>query len=893
MSTYRLDRFFSPRSVAIVGAGPRADSVGGAVLRNMREAGFVGPLHVVNPSHAEVLGSKTAASLRALVQAPDLAVIAIPPAAVPEVVQDAAETGVGAAIVLTAGLGRGPGSHAARAHDAARARGMRLIGPNCLGVIAPAMRLNASFAACMPERGPLALISQSGAVAAGLIEWAARRRIGFSAIASIGDQLDVDSSDLLDFFALDSHTRAILLYIENVVDARKFMSAARAAARTKPVIVMKAGRHAQGARAAATHTGALAGSDAVYDAAFRRAGLQRVIDLAELFDAAQTLSRGIALSGNRLAIVTNGGGLGVLAVDRLTDFGGVAASLSEDTLRRLDEILPATWSRANPIDIIGDAGPDRYSAALEAILADPQNDAVLVINVETALGSEMQTAQAVAAVARQQRSKWLQPKPLFTAWVGSGREVAEVFEAAAIPSFVTESDAVRAIMHLAHHREAAINLMRVPPGLPDDFAPDAATARDIVVQALSERRSWLDPDEVAAVMRAYAIASVPTLIAADAEQAVQLAAPFLQSGTTIALKLLSRDIPHKSDVGGVALGLSDAGAIRQAAAEMHVRSRKLRPQARLEGFIVQPMIARPKARELIVGLAEDPTFGPVIAFGRGGVAVELVADKALALPPLDLNMARDLIASTRVSRVLRAYRDVPAARLDDIALVLVKVAQLAADIPEIVELDINPLLADENGVLALDTRIMVRPAAQPGSKRFAIQPYPSRWERRLTLGADWNVSVRPVRPEDEPLFKTFLTSISDDDLRLRFFAPIRVFDHVFIARLTQIDYARAMAFVALDDPTGALIGVVRLHADSNLENAEYAILLRSDMKGRGLGWKLMEMMIEYARAQGFRNVQGQVLSENVTMLRMCEQLGFAVTEDPEDRSLRHVSIKLN
>jgi acetyltransferase len=340
------------------------------------------------------------------------------------------------------------------------------------------------------------------------------------------------------------------------------------------------------------------------------------------------------------------------------------------------------------------------------------------------------------------------------------------------------------------------------------------------------------------------------------------------------------------------LGLSDTTAIRNAANEMIARVGKLRPDAHLEGFIVQPMLVRPKARELIIGLAEDPTFGPVIAFGRGGVAVEVVADKALALPPLDLNMAQDLIGATRVSRLLRAYRNIPAARQDDIALVLVKIAQLAADIPEIAELDINPLLADETGVIALDARVLVRAAKVSGTRRFAIQPYPSRWERRLVLAPDWPVLVRPVKPEDEPLFKAFFAKTTQEDLRLRFFAPIKQFDHVFIARLTQIDYARAMAFVAIDEASGDLVGVVRLHADANLENAEYAILLRSDLKGRGLGWRLMETMIEYARAQGFRRVQGQVLRENTTMLRMCDQLGFRIADDPEDLSLQHVTIEL-
>lgn len=886
MSTYRLDKLFAPQSVAVVGASPREKSVGRVVLKNLRDGGFDRPIHLVNPDHDEIDGIRTVKSLEALPVAPDVIIISAPPQAVPSIVATAAERGTAAAIILTAGLGHGAGSLAQACESAARAKGLRLIGPNCIGVMAPLAKFNATFASSMVRTGDLALISQSGAIATGMVDWAVEGGVGFSAIVSIGDQLDVDIGDLLDFFALDHRTRAILLYVEGVKDARKFMSAARAAARTKPVVVIKAGRHAQGAKAAATHTGALAGSDAVYDAAFRRAGLLRVLDLGELFDAAETLGRVTAPAGNRLAILTNGGGIGVLAVDRLIDLGGVLAKISEPTLAKLNAALPPTWSKANPIDIIGDADAPRYVAALEALLADPENDAVLVMNVQTALARATDMAKAVADVTMAHRARYLRPKPVFAAWIGTGASVGETFNKAAIPHYATEAYAVRGFMHLVHHDEAIRDLMQTPPSLPADFAPDVAVARRVVETAIADGRNWLDPLEAVQLFGAYQIPIVPTLLAATPADAESVAAPFLARGDTVVVKIQSRDIVHKSDIGGVKLNLTTGAAVREAAAEIIARAKVAKPEARIAGVTIQPMILRPKARELIAGIADDATFGPVIVFGRGGTAVEIINDKALALPPLDMALARDLIGRTRVSRILRAYRDVPAAKLDDVALVLVKLAQLAADVPEIKGLDINPLLADETGVLALDARIAVASVAaefkRPGYSRFAVRPYPSQWERHVVLGADWRIFVRPMRPEDEAIVHKFFEGISQQDLRLRFFAPIKEFSHVFIARLTQLDYGRAMAFMAIDEATGGMIGGVRLHADANYETGEYAILLRSDLKGRGLGWKLMEMMIEYARSEGLKRIEGQVLRENVTMLQMCRELGFTIHDDPQD-----------
>src|SRR5215472_736770 len=894
MSTFRLDKLFRPHSVALVGASPQERSVGRHVLRNLRDAGFDGPIHLVNPEFGEIDGLPAVASLTDIPSPPDVAVVATPPDTVPSIIATAAEIGTAAAIIITAGLGHGAGSLAEATAKSARAKGLRLVGPNCLGVMVPAARFNASFAALAPRAGDLALISQSGAIVAGTVEWATQRSLGFSAVVSIGDQLDVDVGDLLDYFALDVRTRAILLYVEAIRDARKFMSAARAAARVKPVVVIKAGRHSAAAQAAATHTGALAGADAVYDAAFRRAGLLRVLDLGEFFDATETLGRIRAVSGRRLAILTNGGGIGVLAIDRLVDLGGLPAAISPATRAQLDAALPPTWSRANPVDIVGDADAARYYAALDALLADDSNDAVLVINVQTALASAADTATAVAGLVEAQRGKRANPKPVLAVWIGADRPVTAIFDRAGIPHFATETAAVRGFMHLVHHGEAVRSLMETPPSLPEHFAPDRAKAHAIVERATADGRAWLDPIEASALLEAYAIPVVPTVLAATPEAAEAAARPFFGQGHTVVVKVASRDIIHKSDVGGVRLNLPDGRAVRQAAADIIAKAHATRPEARIAGVTIQPMIVKPKAQELIAGIADDPTFGPVVVFGHGGIAVEIVHDKALALPPLDLKLAHDLIARTRVARVLGGYRNVPPAKVDDLALVLVKLAQLVADVPEIRELDINPLIVDETGALALDARVAVARvlAAAVRRSRFAVRPYPSEWERHIVLGENWRIFVRPMRPEDEVLVQPFLQHVSAEDLRLRFFAPIKDFGHAFIARLTQLDYARAMAFAAIDETSRELLGGVRLHADANYETAEYAVLLRSDRKGRGLGWALMQFIIEYARAERLKRIEGQVLGENAVMLQMCRDLGFSIERDPDDGGIMRVVLTL-
>jgi acetyltransferase len=900
MSTYHLQSVFRPKSVAIVGGSPRERSAGRAVVRNLRAAGFPGQIGWVSPRYPEIDGVRTVRRLTDLPWVPELVVITAPARMVPRVIAIAARQGVAAAIILTAGLGSGPGSPAARAEAAARAKGLRLLGPHCLGVIAPHARLNASIAAHCPQAGDLALISESSAIAAALVEWGVARSVGFSAVVSLGDAVDVDFGDLLDYFATDHRTRAILLYVEQIRDARKFMSAARAAARAKPVVVVKSGRQARPDPNADTHSQALARSDAVYGAAFARAGLLRVGALDELFAAAETLGRIGTFPGRRLAVLSNGGGVGRLAVDQLTLRGGTLATLAPQTIERLDRALPQGWSRENPVDIVVDADGERYATAIEALLADPDNDALLVVNVPTAFTSSADAAKALTRSLGQRgrhvRDGSGNDKPVFAVWLGQDDAAIATLNAARVPTYATESDAVRGFTHMVRYREAQAALMETPPSLPQDFVVDAAAARALVEQALAAGQRWLDPLATHRLLEAYGIPCVPLQIAATANEAALLADPVLAAGGLVTVKIVSPDIDFKSDVDGVRLNLPSVAAVRLAAEGILERARKARPDARIDGVLVQATVLRPKARELIAGIADDPTFGPVIVFGRGGTAVEVINDRELALPPLDLRLAHELIGRTRVSRILKGYRDVPAADERAVAMVLVKLAQLAADIPEIRALDINPLLADRDGVLALDARVAVTRSRilhkGRGHPRFAIFPYPKEWERTLALGDGSSALVRPVRPEDDALFRAFFTRVSDEDLRLRFFQSVKHFSHEFIARLTQLDYARSIALVAIDPRSGDMLGAVRLHADADYERGEYGILIRSDLKGHGIGWQLMRIMIEYARWLGLKAVEGQVLRENRTMLAMCETLGFQLKPDPEDASLMNVLLSV-
>jgi acetyltransferase len=893
MTIRNLDYALRPRSVAVIGASAQPGTVGQVLTENILASGFAGPIYLVNPHQAKIGGKKCFADVAALPEAPELAVIATPPDTVPALIEQLGAKGTRAVVVITAGLS--PEIKQA-ALNAARPYCLRIIGPNSLGIAVPGIGLQANFGLSRASPGKLAFLSQSGALITGILDWAAARDIGFSYVVSMGDMADVDVGDLLDFLAADIATSAILLYLETIPAARKFMSAARSAARAKPVIVIKSGRYQESARAAATHTGALAGSDAAVGAAFRRAGLVRVEELEELFAAAETLSCLKPVQGNELLIVTNGGGAGVLAVDDLISSGGRLALLPDGTITRLDKVLPATWSRSNPIDMIGDALPKRYEDTLDVVLADCEADAILVINCPTALASSTDAAQAVIdAIARAPSRERL--PPILTNWLG---EVAAAggrrkFREAAIPTYESPTDAVRGFFYLWQYTQAQEALMRTPPRETERTHVAEEAARTIMRTAAAEGRTLLTEPEAKAVLSAYGIPTVATRVAGTPEDVERIAATLLDQTGSVAVKILSDDISHKSEIGGVRLGLRTPQDARHAAQRMQERAAELRPEARLKGFTVQPTLARPKAHELLVGVYEDRLFGPMILFGAGGTATEIIRDTAVALPPLDRELARDLMEQTRIFKLLKGYRDQPSTELSAIEETLVRLSQLVVDCPAVKELDINPLLADELEVIALDARIRIDPAAvetQGPNPRLAIRPYPNQWEAWAGTDNGYRIFIRPVRPADEHLYGAFIEKLSPDDIRFRFLAPRKEFSHKVIARFTQIDYARAMAFVALDKDQKELLGVARLAADPDYVTGEYAILVRSDLKGTGIGWALMRHLIRYAEKEGLRELTGDVLASNQPMLEMCRALGFHISHDPEDLSICKVRLNL-
>jgi acetyltransferase len=891
MTIRNLDQLLAPKSVAMIGASRKEGSVGLITARNILRGGFAGPVWLVNPKYRDIEGHPCHPSIGALPDAPQLAVVATPPDTLPGVIGELGSRGTRAAVVITAGV-RDDLKRAML--EAARPYCLRIQGPNCIGLMVPGLGLNAGFSHEAPLAGDLAFLSQSGALITAIIDWARGHRIGFSRVVSLGDMADADFGDLLDYLAGDSKSRAILLYMEAVTNARKFLSAARRAARSKPVIVVKAGREATGAKAAQSHTGALAGADAAYEAAFRRAGVLRVRELQDLFSAAEILARHPRLTGERLAILTNGGGAGVLAADRLAELDGRLATLSGPTMASLDAALPPTWSHGNPVDIIGDAGPTRYTRALAVLLEEAASDAVLVINCPTALASSTAVAEQVVATLDRRTEAGKAPKPVLTSWLGDevSRGARSLFAARGIASFATPAEAIDGFMQLVRYARAQDELTRTPPSMPEELGLKTEAAGRTITAALAAGHSTLSEVEAKALLNCYGIPIVPTDVACSPAEVATHAARWIGSHGACVVKILSDDITHKSDIGGVRLGLERAGEAQQAAEDMLERVARLRPQARVRGFTVQPMIRRPKAIELIAGMSVDPTFGPLLMFGAGGTAVEVVRDTAHALPPLDLNLAHDLMRQTRVWRLLQGYRDRPAADVGAIAEALVRLGYLVARHPEIHEVDINPLLADETGVVALDARVRVEDPAGHPRLPMAIRPYPSEWATEAQIEPVGPVRIRPIRPEDEALYAAFFARLTPEDERLRFFTARPDLSHRFLARLTQIDYAREMAFVAVAEATSELLGVVRFVADPDCVQGEYAILVRSDLKGRGLGWCLMQHLIAYARSEKIEQLYGCVLAENTMMLGMCRELGFSVEPEPGDAAVRRVVLQL-
>jgi acetyltransferase len=887
-----LEHAVRPKSVAVIGASAREGSVGQVVMNNIVAAGFEGEVWPVNPKYWEVAGRRCYRNARELPEVPDLAVVVTPPEAVPVVIGELSERGTRAAVVITAGLTRENGLRQAML-DAAKPTLFRIVGPNSVGLMIPPLKLNAGFAHLAAKAGNIALLSQSGAIATSLIDWAADNNVGFSHIVSLGDMADVDVGDWLDLLAGDGKTRAIVMYLETIPNARKFMSAARAAARIKPVIAIKAGRHEAGAKAAATHTGALSGADRVADAALRRAGILRVNGLAELFDAVEITARFAPLDRARVGIVTNGGGAGVLAVDRLVECNGELSELSTTTIERLNASLPRTWSHSNPVDIIGDAPAERYLTAVEAVAADAGTDALLVLNCPTALASPIEAAKAVAALTSDGK---INGKPLLTCWLGehTARNGRRILQEANVATFETPSDAAIAVSYLSDWSRAQTALTRVPSGQSGEVGGNIEAVRAIFRQAAKDGRNLLTEPEAKTAIAAYGIVVPETVIALTPPDVAKAAKRLLSKSDAIVVKLLSKAISHKSDIGGVLLDIATPEAAGDAANAIAERVREKAPDASIEGYTVQPMVVRKQAQELILGMNRDPIFGPVLLFGAGGVAVEIVDDTAIALPPLDDVLAGDLIERTRIGRLLAGFRDRPPADRKAIISALNAVSQMIVDFPAIVSMDINPLLADANGAIALDARIEIDPSAieQRGpNPALVIRPYPAEWSKEVSSGG-FDFCVRPIKPSDIELYPEFLARISPDDIRLRFLAPRKNFPDEMLKRLTQLDYDRDMAFVALNKKTGALAGVGRLSGDPDRVVAEYALVVRTDLQGHGLGWALLRHMIDYARAEGFGRIEGIVLTENDTMLTMCREFGFSVMHDRDRPGLSKVELAL-
>lgn len=899
MTIRNLEYAFRPKSVALIGASPRPNSIGNVIARNLLGGGFKGDIYFVHPTHERVEGQGVHHSLKELGHPPDLAVVATPAETVPHIIGELGQMGNRAAVIISAGFGeRGDvqGQQLCqKVLDRAKGHLLRIVGPNCLGLMVPQIGLNASFVHLNPLKGNIAFVAQSGAIQSAVLDWATSRGIGFSHFVALGDMADVDFGDMLDYLCTDHRAGAILLYIEAVTHAKKFMSAARAASRLKPVIILKGGRHGESAKAVTSHTGAIAGSDIVYDAAFRRSGMLRVYTMQELFDSVETLARArVSSKGARMVILTNGGGLGVLAADSLIDEGGELAALSEKTLRRLHAVLPPLWSHGNPVDMIGDADRGRYRDSLLALLDNEDTDAILALNCPNAILPSLEAAEAVVEIIRARREAKQQSPLVLAAWTGgdSVREAKALFAREGIPHYDTPSEAVQAFMQMVRYRRNQEMLMEVPPRVPEKVVRDPAAALSIISGALARGKEWLNEVESKSVLEAYGIDVLKSHFAATPDQAGEIAETI---GKTVVLKILSSDVVHKSDVGGVQLNLTQKGEVVTAARRMMERVKERYPGARIEGFSVQEMVFFPNSQELIMGMTQDIHFGPVLLFGQGGLSAEIVRDQALALPPLNMHLAHELMSRTKIHRIIQGYRNIPPLDTEGVALALVQLSQLVCDIPHMVDLDINPLLVHEKGVLALDARIRVSQTASSPGEHLAIRPYPNELEEFVSFPDGRKMKIRPIRPEDELAFQQLFASLTPEEIRFRFLHPMREMPHSMAARLTQIDYNREMALVIVEMMQvgeGELAGVVQLVEDPDREKAEFAMIIRRDKTGLGLGPMLLRRIIEYAKSRGIGEIWGEALPENTAMIRLATALGFTQRFHPEDPGLIRLTLNL-
>ncbi len=892
MGPHYLDRLISPKSIAIFGASTRPESVGTLLFENLLQSKFQGKLYPINPKHTKLKGKKCYPNIQSVTEPVDLAVIATPAPTVPEIIHACGEHGVRAAIVISAGFSEGGGGGAAierKMLEAAHQYQIRLLGPNCLGLIRPKVGMNATFSKNAALPGQMAMVSQSGALCTAILDWAESRGIGFSAIASLGDAADVDFGDLLDYLAQDSETRSILLYIEGIRNSRSFMSGLRVAARMKPTIVIKAGRHSTGSKAALTHTGALIGDDDVFDAALQRAGVVRADSISQLFGAAQLLSSSHRVNGNRLVILTNGGGPGVMATDRAADLGVELAELSEDTTAILEKNLPPHWSHGNPIDILGDATDERYAMATEACLNDPNVDGVLVMLTPQAMTDPEACAKAVIE-ARKKSSKLI-----LVCWMGDGhvRSANALFAKHHIPTFTNPESSVEAFAFLANYYQNQKLLVQVPGSLGHFSSPDIEGAQLIIESVLNERRNQLTPLEAKALLHAFAIPVTPGTNCRSANEALVAAE---NHGFPVVMKINSPQLTHKTDVGGVRLNINNAQAVRTAYGELVEEVKLKAPEAEIEGVVVEPMYSAQNARELLIGVTRDPVFGPVITFGAGGTEVEAMRDRAVALPPLNHYLAENLIKQTRTSRSLRAHRNQNAVNMDELEQVLIRVSEMVCQLPQIEEMDINPLVADENGVMALDCRIVVAhrtPSLDPYS-HMAIHPYPHHLVHRLQLADGSNITIRPIRPEDAEIVQKFVRTLSPQSRYFRFMQTINELTLDMLVRFTQLDYNRELALVAVKEVGDEEIelGVSRYVVNPDGTSCEFALAVADEWQHHGLGSQLMTHLMDAARERGYRSMDGEILADNKKMLDLVRSLGFHIQASEADSSIMLASREL-
>ncbi|MEA2009723.1 MAG: bifunctional acetate--CoA ligase family protein/GNAT family N-acetyltransferase [Actinomycetota bacterium] len=889
MRPHYLKALFAPSSVVMFGASDRADSVGEIVFRNLLEGGFDGEIYAVNPAHDEIQGQTAYPDLESIDRPIDLAVVATPAKTVPAIVEDCGKHGIKAMIILSAGFREvgGPGRALERkVVDLARSYGIRFLGPNCLGLIRPSIGLNATFGNNDAAEGGIALVAQSGALCTAILDWAENRDVAFSAVVSTGIGADLGFGDILDYLASDPKTQSIILYIEGVQDARRFMSGMRAAARAKPVIVIKAGRHSEGAAASMSHTGAIVGGDEAFSAAVSRSGVVRVDTISQVFAAAGTLSSRYRSSGHRIAIVTNAGGPAVLAADHFADIDLELADLGKETIDRLNAALPSTWSRRNPVDIIGDAPPERYEEAIDICLQDPDVDGVIVILTPQAMTRPLEVAEAVVDAADHN------DKPIVASWMG-GRQVdaaRQAFRQAKIPTFNTPEAAVDAFHYLASYRSNQKLLLQTPERLPlHHEEPNTEAARLIIENALVEKRSVLTEPESMAILDAFRIPTVRNGIARSAEEALILA---VSMGFPVAMKIYSEDISHKSDVGGVELSIQNATDVRGAYIDVMARVHKARPDADLQGVTVEQMRRTPSAREVMIGVINDPVFGPVISFGLGGTWVEVMEDIAVALPPLNERLAKNLIMRTKIAGLLGEFRNLPAANVDALVDVLLRVSNMTCELPWLQEMDINPLFIDEHGAVAVDARIAVgipHPSTDP-YHHMAIHPYPSDLETHFQLPDGTDVTIRPIRPEDAEIEADFVRDLSDEAKYFRFMHALDELTPEMLVRFTQIDYDREMALIATTSEDGREVehGVVRYVTNPDRTSCEFALVISEEMRGHGIGQRMLKRLMEIALSRGLDTMEGEVLAENRRMLDMVKSMGFQIQTSSDDPGVKFV-----